>query len=52
MRLGSANTSPDHLRRVDDLVETFLVDHAGGQHGLFEGQRLVIGLVGDGAGFS
>src|SRR5260370_14944732 len=46
-----ANSVPDRLFRVDDLVKALLVDIAGLERGLLQGQPLVIGLVRDRRGF-
>src|SRR3989442_421978 len=40
-------TVPDHLSRIDDLVEPLLVDVPGLERGLLQGQALVIGMVRD-----
>ena len=45
---ASADTVPDHLPGVDDLVEPLLVDVAGLERGLLQGQAFVIRLVRDG----
>src|SRR5205085_2621859 len=49
-RSAPAATEPDRLLRVDDLVKALLVDVAGLERGLLQGQPLVIGLVGDRGG--
>src|SRR5690348_8327436 len=49
-RSAPADTMPDHLLRVDDFVETVLVNIAGLQRGLLQGQVFVIGFVGDRGG--
>src|SRR6266446_5344805 len=46
-RSAPGDTVPDHLLRVDDFVETLLVDVAGLERGLLQVQVLVIRLVGD-----
>jgi len=45
---ASADTVPDHLLRIHDLVEPPLVDVAGLECGLLQGQAFVIRLVRDG----
>src|SRR5439155_14268538 len=49
-RSAPADTVPDHLLRVDDFVEVLLVDIAGLERGLLQGQPLIIRLVGDRGG--
>src|SRR5438105_4010220 len=44
---ASADTVPDHLLRIYDLVEPSLVDVAGPECGLLQGHALVVRLVRD-----
>src|SRR6266446_702869 len=45
--LAAGDTVPDHLARVDDLVEARLVDITGLERGLFQAQVCVVRLVRD-----
>ena len=40
--LAFSNAMPDHLRRIDNLVELFFVDVPGLERGLLQGEAVVV----------
>src|ERR1700730_619046 len=50
VKSAPGDTLPDHLLRVDDFVKSLLVDVAGFERGLLQGQVPIVGLVRDHGG--